>query len=205
MLASVRDSRGGICLSASLPVGEESDCASRGNVRKPSVLFAQALCLAVLFLVAVATPVRGAIKDSACISCHEDRLTGKQLGPERSSSIQEAGTEQLCAQVFWLHGVPCGRLNTAAQEGTWRVDCARCHRAVSLHFKRGVHGVAFKRGDKDAPSCTSCHGTTAFLGSRISVLRLTEQTRLFCALNATRTSKYRESTPTPGYDQGLRK
>jgi len=38
------------------------------------------------------------------------------------------------------------------------VDCARCHGEAGRLFERSIHGRASKRGDKEAPSCSSCHG-----------------------------------------------
>jgi hypothetical protein len=46
-----------------------------------------------------------------------------------------------------------------------KVDCAACHGEAGRLFGRSVHGVALKRGDKDAPSCASCHGDHYVLGA----------------------------------------
>ena len=35
----------------------------------------------------------------------------------------------------------------------------------AARFEKSLHGTAFKRGDKDAPSCVSCHGDHRILGA----------------------------------------
>ena len=125
------------------------------GVAKPSLLPVLALCLAFVFL---AGPLQAAIKDSACIVCHErpayrETKEGKKEvvhfeRRELSDSIHKSlGCTECHADVSTL----------PHKRELERVDCARCHREASLQFEKGIHGVALKRGDRDAPSCTSCH------------------------------------------------
>lgn len=41
--------------------------------------------------------------------------------------------------------------------------CGKCHPAENRLFTAGVHGAAIERGNKDAPSCTDCHGEHSIL------------------------------------------
>jgi len=36
--------------------------------------------------------------------------------------------------------------------------CAKCHAEIDSVYEQSVHGVALRRGVKDAPACTDCHG-----------------------------------------------
>ena len=45
------------------------------------------------------------------------------------------------------------------------VNCGECHDDAMSNFMGGVHGTAFKRNDKNAPTCSECHGTHEILQS----------------------------------------
>ncbi len=38
------------------------------------------------------------------------------------------------------------------------VNCGECHEEEAAKYGASLHGKAFARGDKDAPTCASCHG-----------------------------------------------
>jgi cytochrome b subunit of formate dehydrogenase len=44
--------------------------------------------------------------------------------------------------------------------------CARCHEKEEHQFQLSVHGTALRRGNKDAPACTDCHGEHRILSPR---------------------------------------
>ncbi len=126
-------------------------------MRKLSVLSVLAFCLA---LVAPVGPLLAAIKDSACISCHEGpayretKQGGKEVVHFNRQELNDSTHKSLgCTECH------TGASTVPHKKELGRVDCAGCHREASLQFERGIHGVALKRGDKDAPSCTSCHGS----------------------------------------------
>src|SRR5512135_480516 len=133
--------------------GVKHDHASRrADVRKLSLLSVLAFCLA---LVAPVGPLLAAVKDSACISCHEGpayRETnqgGKEVVHFSRQELNDSTHKSL----------GCTECHTDAstvphKKELGRVDCTGCHREASLQFEKGIHGVALKRGDKDAPSCT---------------------------------------------------
>jgi hypothetical protein len=103
--------------------------------------------------------VGGAVKDSACISCHErpafrETKEGKKEMVHFDKKELTDSTHRALGCTECHSDIPAVPHKKALD----KVNCAKCHREVSLHFERGIHGVALKRGDKDAPSCTSCHG-----------------------------------------------
>jgi len=40
-----------------------------------------------------------------------------------------------------------------------RVDCGGCHSDEQSQYDQSLHGISLKRGDRAAPTCTTCHGT----------------------------------------------
>ncbi|MGD0232983.1 MAG: cytochrome c3 family protein [Syntrophorhabdales bacterium] len=137
--------------------------SSHGNVdvRRLPVLLAPVLCLV---LILFAGPLLAAVKDSACISCHEKPANRETK--EDKKEVVHFSRQELNDSVHKSLG--CLECHTDIstlphKKALERVDCARCHQEASLQFGRGIHGVALKRADKDAPSCTSCHGNHRIL------------------------------------------
>jgi hypothetical protein len=100
-----------------------------------------------------------AAKDSPCLSCH-----GKELYKETKNGkkeIQPVLQKDLRDSVHREIGcVECHRDASALpHKGPLaKVDCGTCHNEAARLFGRSIHGTALKRGDKDAPGCTTCHG-----------------------------------------------
>jgi predicted CXXCH cytochrome family protein len=46
--------------------------------------------------------------------------------------------------------------------------CARCHEPESRQYEASVHGQAIRKGNKDAPACTDCHGEHHILSPKDS-------------------------------------
>jgi hypothetical protein len=106
--------------------------------------------------------VDGAVKDSACISCHEgpafkETKEGKKEPLHFDKKELTDSTHRSLGCTDCHSDIPA----VPHKKELERVNCATCHKEASLHFQRGIHGVALKRGDRDAPSCTSCHGNHA--------------------------------------------
>ena len=101
----------------------------------------------------------GTINDMSCIPCHSGKTietnTGTTKGPPLITSRDMAGSVH--ARIGCL---ACHRdiSNLPHEKNLSKVDCGVCHEKAGRQFDRGVHGSAFKKGDKDAPSCASCHG-----------------------------------------------
>ncbi len=82
-----------------------------------------------------------------CLTCHEDEV--KHV----VGSIHAALGEDACQSC---HG-NVHEVTTAAQAVPSL--CAQCHAAEVKDFKQSIHGQAAAKGDKDAPTCLSCHGS----------------------------------------------
>lgn len=136
---------------------------SRGNVNmgRPPVLLVPFLCLALIFLVG---PLLAAVNDSSCVACHEGPAYRETK--EGKKDIVHFNRQELSDSAHKSLGCTECHADVSTvphKKELERVDCARCHREASVQFERGIHGVALKRADKDAPSCTSCHGSHRIL------------------------------------------
>jgi hypothetical protein len=112
-----------------------------------------------LFLLLLSSPVF-AITDSDCMSCHKGEVfreatDGKRerIPPVRRELKGSVHREMACTD--------CHRDVTVLphQKDRAKVDCSACHKRPAGLFARSVHGTALRQGDKDALSCTSCHGS----------------------------------------------
>ena len=47
--------------------------------------------------------------------------------------------------------------------------CGKCHTTNQMLGNNGVHQVALKSGNKNAPTCVDCHGSHQILASKMSI------------------------------------
>ncbi len=99
-------------------------------------------------------------RDSRCISCHEAAKEGKGRMPLAEPGLRESVHRRVsCLECHREAGVLPHKAPLS------KVDCARCHGEQGRLFDRSAHGSAHRRGDKDAPSCASCHGNHRILSA----------------------------------------
>ena len=63
---------------------------------------------------------------------------------------------------------PVSKLNWQHVPGT----CGKCHENVEQTYIRSVHGGAVKRGVRDAPVCTDCHGEHTIAAVKLATSRV---------------------------------
>lgn len=102
------------------------------------------------------------LDNAACLECHAEpglSKTGAD-GGEISLTVVDS------VYVVSTHGeagLSCtdchsGIAELPHEESLPAVDCAACHEDAVAAFGRSVHAAAIARGNKDAPTCASCHG-----------------------------------------------
>lgn len=47
--------------------------------------------------------------------------------------------------------------------------CGKCHGPHEKNFNNSIHSAALKKGSKNAPTCTDCHGSHRIISAKISV------------------------------------
>lgn len=109
--------------------------------------------------------------DKDCMRCHADKnLKSSKDGHSLFVDINEIGNSmhlkvacsQCHSEVKPSHVRPCDSI-------TKKVDCSSCHAAVGDEYKTSIHGKLYGQKDKNAPTCTDCHGTHGILGRKNSL------------------------------------
>jgi hypothetical protein len=116
-------------------------------------------CILPVLVLALLPSLVLAAADAVCVSCHEGKAftTGKNGS---KVAVPFARTDLRDSVHRDVRCVECHRDASVLphQKVLSAVDCARCHSEAGRQFGRSVHGVALNRGDKEAPSCVTCHG-----------------------------------------------
>lgn len=102
-----------------------------------------------------------------CTTCHSSQVQDYSLGVHGRAA--KAGNQAApgCAMCHSdVHETASTRTDVfrkAVPE-----TCGMCHDRVAAEFQASVHGLAVARGERDAPSCTDCHGEHGILPRRDS-------------------------------------
>lgn len=111
------------------------------------------------------------IESGACLKCHLDEklFPGEERGSAKfvakyktsiHSSIQKDGKQ--AAGCVDCHGDHMIESTTDPSKSTVKAKmmetCGKCHAKEVDHYNKSAHGVSFKSGDPNAPTCSTCHG-----------------------------------------------
>jgi len=104
---------------------------------------------------------------SSCSECHgeKDFTRTTESGQEQSLFVDESVFKNS------VHGeLECTDCHTDAKgdphpEKLAKVDCGMCHEDEASDYGKGIHGRIYLEGDKNAPTCVSCHGKHDILSS----------------------------------------
>lgn len=111
------------------------------------------------------------IESGACLKCHLDEklFPGEERGSAKfvakyktsiHSSIQKDGKQ--AAGCVDCHGDHMIESTTDPSKSTVKArmmeTCGKCHAKEVDHYNKSAHGVSFKSGDPNAPTCSTCHG-----------------------------------------------
>jgi cytochrome b subunit of formate dehydrogenase len=145
------------------------------------------------------SPVSKAREAKMCMSCHLDKPEVRQRmgtsagfvagyeasvhGVALASGNEKAAT---CSDCHGAHDMLKGS-NSASRVNKWNIaeTCARCHGEVARSYNDSIHGKALQWGNKDAPTCTDCHGEHQIFGpndprSRVSATNVSAQVCAAC-------------------------
>jgi len=92
-----------------------------------------------------------------CNRCHaEDRHMKENLAHGNIMLFDDEGGVANCTECHLYHwDLPDEETQRVVQE---RLSCKNCHRKENLDYERSEHGIAYRKGHKEAPTCTTCHG-----------------------------------------------
>jgi formate dehydrogenase gamma subunit len=134
-----------------------------------------------------------------CLSCHLDNPDVRQrVGPSAGfiasyeSSVHgvalSAGNTKAatCSDCHGAHDMKKAS-DVTSRVNKWNIaqTCARCHGDIARTFNESIHGEALRDGNKDAPTCTDCHGEHQIYAptdprSRVSALNVSVQVCASC-------------------------
>lgn len=107
-----------------------------------------------------------------CLSCHRDNskvVAGSTVSRNFIASYAESvhGRALSHGKAAAANCVDChgshdtmGALSSASRENLQNIPatCARCHQDQAKEYAKGAHAAALRKGSRDAPVCTTCHG-----------------------------------------------
>lgn len=111
------------------------------------------------------------IESQACLKCHLDEklFPGEEKGSAKfvaryktsiHSSIQKDGKQAAgCVDCHGDHMIESTSDPTKSTVKAKMMEtCGKCHTNEVEHYNKSSHGVSFKNGDPNAPTCSTCHG-----------------------------------------------
>ncbi|MBX7151090.1 cytochrome b/b6 domain-containing protein [bacterium] len=97
-----------------------------------------------------------------CFDCHDDvTLTVTRAGKEVSLYVNKkkfAFSSHKDVQCVGCHAELAGK-ELPHEEFVSKAQCVPCHASAQKFYDEGLHGTAFKQGDRLAPTCITCHGS----------------------------------------------
>jgi cytochrome b subunit of formate dehydrogenase len=114
-----------------------------------------------------------------------------------------------CSDCHGSHDIlaasdPKAKVNRANVADT----CGMCHNDVQAVYADSVHGLAVKRGSKDSPTCTGCHGEHNILapkdpGSMVNAARVSTVTCGRCHGDERLSSRYAFGDKVPAFQDSF--
>jgi cytochrome b subunit of formate dehydrogenase len=111
-----------------------------------------------------------------CLRCHAN----PDLVMEREGKTVSLSLDQEAFGLAMHHNVQCAQCHTGVTPGhperacatiTSPVDCSICHAEQVARYTSSTHGRLVAKGDKDAPTCLTCHEYHATQGHLLPTAR----------------------------------
>jgi len=92
-----------------------------------------------------------------CNRCHgEERHKKENLAHGNIMIFNDKGGVANCTKCHLYHwALPDPETQKVVKE---RLSCKNCHKKENRDYERSVHGIAYRKGHTEAPTCTTCHG-----------------------------------------------
>jgi len=136
------------------------------------------------------------------VEAYRASLHGREVAKGNSSAAS-------CSDCHGSHDIlpsqdPKAQMNRARVAET----CGVCHPDVQSIYADSVHGLAVKRGSKDSPTCTGCHGEHNILahsepGSLVNATRVSTVTCGRCHGDERLDSRYGFGDKVPAYQDSF--
>ncbi|HWR16547.1 MAG TPA: cytochrome b/b6 domain-containing protein [Terriglobales bacterium] len=100
-------------------------------------------------------------KTAECLSCHSDASLAKDVDGKPVSLHVDEGKfkNSLHGSMFGCTDCHTDVKGFPHDPAPAKVDCSTCHADQVAGYKASVHGEALAKGNKQAATCVSCHGS----------------------------------------------
>lgn len=112
------------------------------------------------------------VQEKVCLSCHLDDpqvrartspsagfIAAYEQSVHGAALLRGNGRAANCVDCHGSHDMKKALDPSALVHQTRLAEtCGKCHGDVAKEFEESIHGVAVRKGNKDAPTCTTCHG-----------------------------------------------
>jgi cytochrome b subunit of formate dehydrogenase/DnaJ-class molecular chaperone len=107
------------------------------------------------------TPAVPADKSAECLACHSDVNLAKEVDGKTVSLHVDEGKFKASIHGSMFGCTDCHKdiKGFPHEPAPAKVDCASCHAEETENYKSSIHGVALAKGNKQAATCLSCHGS----------------------------------------------
>jgi hypothetical protein len=100
---------------------------------------------------------------ATCMQCHECEqppISAAYLQSAHGAALAKGNLESAsCAECHGHHAIDNSlRATSPMYRGSVPETCGICHKTVREKYEASVHWAAAKKGFRDAPVCTDCHG-----------------------------------------------
>src|SRR5664279_1269186 len=136
------------------------------------------------------------------VEAYRSSVHGREVAKGNSSAAS-------CSNCHGSHDIlasqdPKSKVNRANVAET----CGVCHNDVQAVYADSVHGLAVKRGSKDSPTCTGCHGEHNILapkdpGSMVNAARVSTVTCGRCHGDERLNSRYAFGDKVPAFQDSF--
>ena len=116
-----------------------------------------------------------------CYDCHgkHDIKPGKEFAKEQTKAClschKNQNIQHYSQSVHAKNNVNCEGCHGSGHEvkKIAKIDvaatCGKCHGEHQKNFNNSIHSTVLKKGNKEAPTCTDCHGSHKIIRGKISV------------------------------------
>jgi hypothetical protein len=109
---------------------------------------------------------------NTCGKCHGDKKLmrkyklSENIAQNYNASVHGRGVLNLglimtavCTDCHGSHDVrPPDNVKSPMNRKNIPITCGKCHVGILLQYRNSVHGKQWRKGNKDVPVCTDCHG-----------------------------------------------
>jgi len=121
---------------------------------------------ALMGLLTLSLPGTGAAQDEdPCLMCHSMTAMFEATGEPDRFVVTGEDLEGSVHGAFGLSCSSCHQGMEFPHPENSRASCSPCHSDLEADFAESLHGYALARGNAQAPTCSTCHGSHQILSS----------------------------------------